>query len=121
MYGYTTLSGANRCLDEANCTVSPDHMGLSASRVEPSRPSSSDCTDLPDRLDFSRCLVPSNWSTDFSVDTNYPVTVSSELSPSDQTSKRKLLWGGGMSFSEENPENSDIPELDEGFKEPLES
>ena len=94
--------------------------GLSASTVEPGRPSSSDCMVLPDRLDFSRCPVPPDCLTDFSVDTKYPVTVLSELSPSDRTGKRRLLWGGGMSFTEENPENSNNPEPDEGFKEPLE-
>ena len=93
--------------------------GLSASTVEPGHPSSSDCTDLPDCLDFSRCPVLPDCLTDFSVDTKYPLTVSSELSPSDRTGKGRLLWGGGMSFTEENLENSDIPEPDEGFKEPL--
>ena len=116
-----------RCLDEAYCTVSPNRpelpvcTGLSTSTVEPGRPSSSDCMDLPDRLDFSSSPVPPDYLTDFSVDTKYPVTVSSELSPADQTGKRRLLWGAGMSFTEENPENSDIPELEEGFKETLES
>ena len=106
-----------RCLDEDDFMVSPDRTGLSASTVEPGRQSSSDCTDLPDRLDFSRCPVPPDCLTDFSVDTKNPVTVSSELSPLDRTGQR----GSGMSFTEENPENTDITEPDEGFKEPLES
>ena len=127
VYVYTRLSGNNpeitQCLDEPDCTVSPDRPklpvcpGLSGSTVKLSHQSSSDWPDLPDCLDLSRCLVPPDCPrlpclTDFSVVARCPQTVLYELS------LLPGVWSGVVGCPSPN---SDVPEPNEGFEEPLES